>query len=52
VATVQGDIHDIGKNIVKTMLENYGYEVVDLGGMVPVRRIVDTSPRKRSACWA
>ena len=31
VATVQGDIHDIGKNIVKTVLENYGYTVVDLG---------------------
>lgn len=31
VATVKGDIHDIGKNIVKTILENYGYEVIDLG---------------------
>ena len=31
VATVKGDIHDIGKNIVKIMLENYGYEVIDLG---------------------
>ena len=31
IATVQGDIHDIGKNIVKTVLENYGYEVLDLG---------------------
>ena len=35
VATVQGDIHDIGKNIVKTVLENYGYEVIDLGRDVP-----------------
>lgn len=35
VATVQGDIHDIGKNIVRTVLENYGYEVVDLGRDVP-----------------
>ena len=35
IATVQGDIHDIGKNIVKTVLENYGYEVVDLGRDVP-----------------
>ncbi|MEG2458086.1 MAG: homocysteine S-methyltransferase family protein, partial [Bacilli bacterium] len=35
VATVQGDIHDIGKNIVKIMLENYGYEVIDLGKDVP-----------------
>ena len=35
IATVQGDIHDIGKNIVKTVLENYGYEVRDLGKDVP-----------------
>ena len=35
IATVQGDIHDIGKNIVKTVLENYGYEVKDLGKDVP-----------------
>ena len=35
VATVQGDIHDIGKNIVKTVLENYGYDVIDLGRDVP-----------------
>ena len=35
VATVRGDIHDIGKNIVKTVLENYGYEIVDLGRDVP-----------------
>ena len=31
LATVQGDIHDIGKNIVKVLLENYGFEVLDLG---------------------
>jgi 5-methyltetrahydrofolate--homocysteine methyltransferase len=47
VATVQGDIHDIGKNIVKTMLENYGYEIIDLGRDVPVRRIVDTVAEKK-----
>lgn len=35
VATVQGDIHDIGKNIVKTVLENYGFDVTDLGRDVP-----------------
>ena len=40
VATVQGDIHDIGKNIVKIMLENYGYEVIDLGKDVPIEEIV------------
>ena len=41
VATVQGDIHDIGKNIVKTVLENYGYEVIDLGRDVPPEAVVD-----------
>lgn len=40
VATVQGDIHDIGKNIVKIMLENYGYEVIDLGKDVPIGEVV------------
>lgn len=35
IATVKGDIHDIGKNIVKVLLENYGYEVIDLGKDVP-----------------
>ena len=43
LATVQGDIHDIGKNIVKVMLENYGYDVIDLGKDVPPERIVDTA---------
>ncbi|MBQ9617443.1 MAG: homocysteine S-methyltransferase family protein [Oscillibacter sp.] len=41
VATVQGDIHDIGKNIVKTVLENYGYEVLDLGRDVPPEKVVE-----------
>lgn len=40
VATVKGDIHDIGKNIVKVLLENYGYEVYDLGKDVPPEVIV------------
>ena len=40
VATVQGDIHDIGKNIVKTVLENYGYDVRDLGRDVPPEAVV------------
>ena len=39
VATVRGDIHDIGKNIVKTVLENYGYQVVDLGRDVPPQAV-------------
>lgn len=41
LATVEGDIHDIGKNIVKVVLESYGYEVVDLGKDVPVSKIID-----------
>lgn len=40
MATVKGDIHDIGKNIVKVVLENYGFEVLDLGRDVPVERVV------------
>lgn len=40
IATVQGDIHDIGKNIVKTVMENYGYEMIDLGRDVPPETIV------------
>ena len=43
LATVKGDIHDIGKNIVKVMLENYGYEVLDLGKDVAPETIVDTA---------
>ena len=41
VATVEGDIHDIGKNIVKMLLSNYGYEVIDLGKDVPVEEVVE-----------
>ena len=40
IATVKGDIHDIGKNIVKLLLENYGFNVVDLGKDVPPEKIV------------
>ena len=43
LATVKGDIHDIGKNIVKVMLENYGYEVIDLGKDVDPEVIVKTA---------
>lgn len=42
IATVFGDIHDIGKNIVKAMLENYGYTVIDLGKNVPYETVVNT----------
>jgi 5-methyltetrahydrofolate--homocysteine methyltransferase len=41
VATVKGDIHDIGKNIVKVILENYGYEMIDLGKDVPIKTVVE-----------
>ena len=41
VATVKGDIHDIGKNIVKVILENYGYEIIDLGRDVAPEKIVE-----------
>lgn len=42
IATVKGDIHDIGKNIVKVIMENYGFEMIDLGRDVPVEQIVET----------
>lgn len=41
IATVKGDIHDIGKNIVKVLLENYGYTVIDLGKDVDYQAVVD-----------
>lgn len=41
LATVKGDIHDIGKNIVKVILENYGYRILDLGRDVPVETVVE-----------
>ena len=41
IATVKGDIHDIGKNIVKVILENYGYRMIDLGRDVPPHRVVE-----------
>ncbi len=40
LATVEGDVHDIGKNIVKTVLQNYGYQIVDLGKDVRVENVV------------
>lgn len=43
IATVKGDIHDIGKNIVKILLENYDYDVIDLGKDVPPEEIVKTA---------
>lgn len=45
LATVKGDIHDIGKNILKLILENYGYEVIDLGKDVSPEKIVEAASR-------
>lgn len=45
IATVKGDIHDIGKNIVKLLLENYGFDVVDLGKDVPPETVAETAVR-------
>lgn len=47
MATVEGDIHDIGKNIVRVVLENYGYQVIDLGRDVPVQRVVEAVLREK-----
>lgn len=46
LATVKDDIHDIGKNIVKMLLSNYGYEVVDLGRDVPPERVVEETLKR------
>lgn len=43
LATVKGDIHDIGKNIVKVLLENYNYEIIDLGRDVPKEKIIEAA---------
>src|SRR5260370_7125885 len=40
LATVYGDVHDIGKNLVKTILSNNGYDVIDLGKQVPAETII------------
>lgn len=47
LATVKGDIHDIGKNIVRALLENYGYEVIDLGKDVDPSLVVETVRERR-----
>jgi 5-methyltetrahydrofolate--homocysteine methyltransferase len=47
MATVEGDIHDIGKNIVCTLLENHGFEVIDLGKNVPAERILEAARQHR-----
>lgn len=49
LATVHGDIHDIGKNIVRVVLENYGYTVIDLGRDVPRETVVEAAIRENAA---
>lgn len=49
IATVKGDIHDIGKNIVKVLLENFGFDVVDLGRDVPPERVFEAAKEHNAA---
>ncbi len=49
MATVKGDIHDIGKNLVVLMLKNYGYEVIDLGKDVESQKILDTAKKEKAS---
>ena len=49
IATVEGDVHDIGKNLVGLMLRNYGYKVVDLGKDVPAGTIIETALREKAS---
>ena len=49
IATVQGDVHDIGKNLVALMLRNYGYRVIDLGKDVPAERILQVASAESAA---
>lgn len=48
IATVKGDIHDIGKNIVKVLLENYGYTVIDLGKDVPCEAVAEAAVQQKA----
>ena len=50
LATVEGDIHDIGKNIVNMLLGNHGFNVIDLGKDVPAEKIIDTAVREKAVC--
>ncbi len=49
IATVEGDIHDIGKNLVVLMLKNYGYNVIDMGKDIPAEEIVDKAIEEKAA---
>jgi 5-methyltetrahydrofolate--homocysteine methyltransferase len=49
IATVEGDIHDIGKNIVRSLLENYRFNVIDLGKDVPVQSVVEAALKHKAS---
>ena len=49
IATVEGDVHDIGKNLVALMLKNYGYKVIDMGKNVPSEDIIETAMKENAA---
>ena len=52
IATVEGDIHDIGKNLVAMMLKNYGYRVIDLGKDVPASEIITAAKEHHASIIA
>ncbi len=52
IASLEGDVHDLGKNIVKTIMSARGYRVVDCGKDCPVEKLVDTAVRERAAIIA
>ena len=52
IATVEGDIHDIGKNLVALMLKNYGFRVIDLGKDVPKERIIEAAKEHQASVIA
>jgi len=52
IGTIEGDIHDIGKTLVATMLSANGYEITDLGADVPVARFVDEAMKRGAGCIA
>ena len=51
LCTVKDDLHDIGKNIVRAMLEAAGFEVIDLGIDVPAEKVVELSRQRTSKLW-
>jgi cobalamin-dependent methionine synthase I len=47
IGTIEGDVHDIGKNLVKTMLSASGFDMIDLGNDVPIEKFVQTAKEKK-----